>query len=146
MQSSSLRPISGRIIVRRLDPETCSSGGIIIPEAAKEYPLQGRVVAVAEGVDGILPGDRVLHGKYAGTEVECSDGLALVLDPDDVLAVLEHDAVQGLTLAEQEALSALQAAPLPGWQEEERGEPEQVKVRREQTGEHRQDERVLVEV
>ena len=92
-----LRPLHDRIIVERGEQATKSAGGIIIPESAKEKPMEGKVVAVGEGKvleDGsrgkmdLKQGDRILFGKYAGTEVTIDSNEYLIMREDDVLAVL----------------------------------------------------------
>ncbi|MEN6440874.1 MAG: co-chaperone GroES [Syntrophobacter sp.] len=93
-----LRPLSDRVVVKRLEEQEISTGGIIIPDTAKEKPQQGKVISVGNGK--ILPngktvapqvreGDRVLFGKYAGTEVMFGDEEHLVMREDDILAVLD---------------------------------------------------------
>ena len=94
----AIRPLQDRIIVRRLGGEETSKGGIIIPDSAKEKPIEGDVVAVGSGrtldngekrpVD-IKVGDRVLFGKYGGTEVKVGGEDLLILREDDILAVME---------------------------------------------------------
>lgn len=94
--SDRVRPLGDRVVVQRVAEDTRSPGGIYIPEVAKEKPIDGIVVAVGRGAwrDGqIVPldvqiGDRVIVGKYAGSEVKV-DGIAfLVLREDDLLAVI----------------------------------------------------------
>ncbi len=93
-----LRPLNDRIIVKRLENETITSGGILIPDNAKEKPVQGKVVAVGKGKmkdDGsrapmdINEGDTVLFSKYGGTEVKHGDDELLIMREDDILAVVE---------------------------------------------------------
>jgi len=94
----SLRPLQDRIIVKRVEEETKTAGGLFIPETAKEKPQRGEIVAVGNGKkteDGkVLPldvkvGDIVLFGKYAGTEVKVDGEDLLMMREDDVLAVIE---------------------------------------------------------
>ena len=94
----NIRPLHDRIIVERLEEETTTAAGIIIPDSAKEKPQQGNVVAVGKGKvteDGkVLPldvkvGDKVLFGKYAGTEVKVDGEELLVMKEDDIMAVIE---------------------------------------------------------
>lgn len=92
-----LKPLNDRIIVERLEEEDISAGGIIIPDSAKEKPIQGRVLAVGSGklndngkrapMD-LKEGDKILFGKYAGTDVKHSDKELLILREDDVLAII----------------------------------------------------------
>jgi chaperonin GroES len=98
MQLMNLRPMQDRIIVKRVEEETKTAGGILIPDTAKEKPQQGEVVAVGKGKvteDGkVIPmdvkaGDRVLFGKYAGTEVKLDGQDYLIMREDDILGVLE---------------------------------------------------------
>jgi chaperonin GroES len=94
----NIRPLQDRIIVKRLEEEEKTKGGIIIPDAAKEKPMQGEVVAAGKGKvneDGkvnpldVKVGDRILFGKYAGTEVKLDGEEYLIMREDDVLGVLE---------------------------------------------------------
>ena len=94
----NIRPLHDRIIVERLEEETKTAGGLIIPDTAKEKPQQGKVIAVGKGKkteDGkILPldvkvGDRILFGKYAGTEIKIEGQEFLMMREDDVLGVVE---------------------------------------------------------
>jgi chaperonin GroES len=91
-----IRPLHDRIVVKRLEGESKTKGGIIIPDTAKEKPIEGEVVAVGQGrilKDGSLralevrPGDVVLFGKYAGTEVELDGVSHVVVREDEVLAI-----------------------------------------------------------
>jgi chaperonin GroES len=94
----NLRPLQDRIIVKRVEEEGKTAGGIFIPETAKEKPQQGEVVAVGKGKlteDGkVIPmdvkvGDKVLFGKYAGSEVKLDGVDYLIMREDDILGVLE---------------------------------------------------------
>ena len=93
-----VRPLSDRILVKRIEEEKKTKGGLIIPDTAKEKPQEGKVVAVGPGKvqdDGKLrpldvhKGDRVLFGKYSGTEIQVVGEEHLIIREDDVLAVLE---------------------------------------------------------
>ena len=93
-----IRPLQDRIIVKRIGEEEISKGGIIIPDSAKEKPQEGKVVAVGKGKirdDGVLQkldikkGDRVLFGKFAGTEVTLDGTEHVILREDDVLGIME---------------------------------------------------------
>ena len=93
-----IRPLHDRILVRRIEEEAKSKGGIIIPDTAKEKPQEGKVIAVGNGKvndDGQLrpldvhKGDRILFGKYSGTEIQLDGEENLIIREDDVLAVLE---------------------------------------------------------
>ena len=94
----NLRPMQDRIIVKRVDEETKTAGGIFIPDTAKEKPQQGEVVAVGKGKKGddgkvtpldVQAGDRVLFGKYAGTEIKLEGQDYLIMREDDILGVIE---------------------------------------------------------
>jgi chaperonin GroES len=94
----AIRPLQDRIIVKRLAEEEKTKGGIIIPDTAKEKPLEGQVIAVGNGrilEDGkvrpldVKKGDKVLFGKYAGTEIKIDGTEHLILREEDILAVLE---------------------------------------------------------
>jgi len=91
-----LRPLQDRIVVKRLEGETQTKGGIIIPDTAKEKPIEGKVIAVGNGKvlkDGkvrpleVQVGDTVLFGKYSGTEVKIDGVEHVLIREDDVLAV-----------------------------------------------------------
>ena len=93
-----VRPLHDRILVKRIEEQETSKGGIIIPDTAKEKPIEGKVVAVGNGKvaeDGkVLPlevkkGDRILFGKYSGTEIKLEGDEHLILREDEVLAVVE---------------------------------------------------------
>ncbi len=93
-----IRPLQDRIIVKRLDEEEKTSGGIIIPDTAKEKPQEGKVVAVGKGKVGedgkatpldVKKGNKVLFSKYAGTEVNIDGEEHLIIREDDVLGVIE---------------------------------------------------------
>jgi chaperonin GroES len=94
----NIRPLQDRIIVKRIDEESTSAGGIIIPDTAKEKPQEGKVIAVGKGKVGddgklvkpdVKKGDRILFGKYSGTEVSIDGGEHLIMREDDVLGVIE---------------------------------------------------------
>lgn len=93
-----LRPLHDRVVVKRIEDDLKSAGGILIPDTAKEKPTRGEVIAVGEGKrldDGglrklaVQVGDRVLFGKYAGTEVEIDNEPLVVMREDDLMAVIE---------------------------------------------------------
>ncbi len=93
-----LRPLQDRILVQRVEEETTTKGGIIIPDTAKEKPAEGKVVAAGNGKVGedgkrvpleVKKGDRILFGKYSGTEVKVSGEEYLIMREDDVLGVIE---------------------------------------------------------
>jgi chaperonin GroES len=95
----TLRPLQDRVLIRRVDPEAKTPGGIFIPDAVQEKPLEGEVVAVGPGArnkDGVLvpvnvkPGDRVLFGKWSGTEVKLDGVELIIMNEADVMGVLEH--------------------------------------------------------
>ena len=94
----NVRPLHDRLLVRRVEENQVSKGGIIIPDAAKERPLEGNVIAVGAGKrleDGTLvpldvkAGDRILFGKYAGTEIKVDGVEHMILGEDEVLGVIE---------------------------------------------------------
>jgi chaperonin GroES len=91
-----IRPLADRIVVKRLDQEEKTKGGIIIPDTAKEKPVEGTVVAAGNGKvlksgkvrpPAVKPGDRILFGKYSGTEFKLDGVEHVILSEDDVLAV-----------------------------------------------------------
>lgn len=94
----SLRPLQDRILVKRVEEETKTAGGIFIPETAKEKPQRGEIVAAGNGKkteEGkVLPldvkvGDKVLFGKYSGTDIKVDGEEFLIMREDDILAVIE---------------------------------------------------------
>ncbi len=94
----NFRPLHDRVVVRRVDQEEKTAGGIIIPDTAKEKPMEGEIVAVgpgARGEDGKLhpldvrPGDRILFGKWSGTEVKIDGEELLIMKESDVMGVIE---------------------------------------------------------
>ncbi len=94
----NLRPLNDRVVVKRMEEEQKTAGGIIIPDTAKEKPIQGEVLAVGNGrimEDGtkraldVKQGDRVLFGKYAGTEITLGGQEVLIMREDDILAIVE---------------------------------------------------------
>jgi chaperonin GroES len=96
--SMKIRPLQDRIIVKRVDEEETTKGGIIIPDTAKEKPQEGKVISVGKGKvneDGKLQkldvkkGDKVLFSKYAGTEINIEGEEHLIIREDDVLGVVE---------------------------------------------------------
>ena len=93
-----IRPLQDRIIVKRIAEEEKTAGGIIIPDTAKEKPQAGKVTAVGNGKVGedgkvtpldVKKGDKVLFGKYAGTEVKIDGAEQLIMREDDILGVIE---------------------------------------------------------
>ena len=94
----ALRPLHDRVLVRRLEDETTTPGGIVIPDSAKEKPAQGEVLAVGNGkiLDSgdthsldVKVGDKVLFGKYSGTEVKVDGEELLIMREDDIVGVME---------------------------------------------------------
>lgn len=92
-----LRPLQDRILVQRVEEENTTKGGIIIPDTAKEKPAEGKVIAVGNGKLGddgkripleLKAGDRILFGKYAGTEVKIEGEEHLIMREEDVLGVI----------------------------------------------------------
>jgi chaperonin GroES len=93
-----LRPLQDRILVQRVEEETTTKGGIIIPDTAKEKPAEGKVTAVGKGKVGedgkrialeIKKGDRILFGKYSGSEVKIGGEEYLIMREDDVLGIID---------------------------------------------------------
>ena len=92
------RPLHDRVLLRRVDQEEKTAGGIIIPDTAKEKPMEGEIIAVGEGArneDGKLfpldvrPGDRVLFGKWSGTEVRVDGEDLLIMKESDIMGIIE---------------------------------------------------------
>jgi chaperonin GroES len=93
-----IRPLHDRVIVKRIEEEEKTKGGIIIPDTAKEKPIEGKVVAVGAGklMDNgkklpldVKKGDRILFGKYAGTDIKIEDEEHLIMREEDIIAVVE---------------------------------------------------------
>jgi len=96
--ATKVRPLHDRVIVRRLDEEEKSSGGIIIPDSAKEKPVQGKVIAVGKGKSlengevrplDVKEGDTVIFSTYAGTEIKLDGDTFLMMREDDILGVID---------------------------------------------------------
>ncbi len=96
--ATKLIPLGDRLLVERLEAEEKTAGGIVLPDTAKEKPIQGKVIAVGEGrrtEEGkLIPmqvkkGDKILFGKYSGTEVKLEREEYLIMKEDDVLAIVE---------------------------------------------------------
>ena len=93
-----IRPLQDRILVKRVDEEETTSGGIIIPDTAKEKPQEGKVISVGPGKTldsgqiaepGVKAGDRILFSKYAGSDVDVDGDEHIIIREDDVLAIFE---------------------------------------------------------
>ena len=94
----NIRPLHDRVLVKRWDEDTTSAGGIVIPDSATEKPSKGEIIAVGNGkvTEGgeiraldVKVGDKVLFGKYSGTEVKVEDDEYLVMREDDIMAVFD---------------------------------------------------------
>jgi chaperonin GroES len=94
-----LRPLHDRVVVRRIEADEKTAGGIIIPDTAKEKPMEGEVVAVGPGARNeqgqlvptdLKPGDRILFGKWSGTEVKIDGEELLIMKESDVMGVLDN--------------------------------------------------------
>ena len=94
----NIRPLHDRAVIRRVEEERTSAGGIVIPDSATEKPIRGEVVAVGQGkiLDNgdvrqldVKVGDKVLFGKYSGTEIKINDEELLVMREDDIMAIIE---------------------------------------------------------
>ena len=97
--SMKLRPLHDRVLVRRLEEDERSSGGIIIPDTAKEKPMQGEVLAVGTGARNdkgeitpldVKTGDRILFGKWSGTEVKIDDDELVIMKESDIMGIIEE--------------------------------------------------------
>ena len=93
------RPLQDRVLIRRIEQEEKSAGGIIIPDTAKEKPMEGEVVAAGPGTRGedgklhpldVKAGDRVLFGKWSGTEVKMDGEELLIMKESDIMGILEE--------------------------------------------------------
>jgi chaperonin GroES len=94
-----LRPLQDRVLVRRVEPETKTSGGIFIPDTAQEKPVEGEVIAVGPGIRDehgnlhpldVAPGDRVLFGKWSGNEIKLDGEELLIMKETDLMGVVVH--------------------------------------------------------
>jgi chaperonin GroES len=94
----NIRPLHDRVVVRRMEEERTSAGGIVLPDSATEKPVQGEVLAVGRGAAldsgeirplDVKVGDKVLFGKYAGTEIKIGGEEVLVMKEDDIMGVIE---------------------------------------------------------
>ena len=101
MAKTKFRPLHDRVVVKRIDAEEKSKGGIIIPDTAKEKPMEGEVVAVGPGARDesgklqpldVKPGDRVLFGKWSGTEVKLDGEELIIMKESDIMGVIDHGA------------------------------------------------------
>ena len=97
------RPLHDRVLVRRVEAEEKTAGGIIIPDTAKEKPMEGEIVAVgpgARGEDGkiqqldVKPGDRVLFGKWSGTEVKLDGEDLIIMKESDIMGIIDQSALR----------------------------------------------------
>jgi chaperonin GroES len=95
------RPLHDRVLVRRLEEEEKTKGGIIIPDTAKEKPMQGEVIAVGQGARNekgelvaldVKPGDKILFGKWSGTEVKMDGEELLIMKESDIMGIIEGGA------------------------------------------------------
>ena len=93
-----IKPLHDRVIVKRVEEEETTKGGIIIPDTAKEKPVEGKVIAVGDGKlteDGkrqpleVKKGDKILFGKYAGTDINIDGEEHLIMREDDIIAIVE---------------------------------------------------------
>jgi chaperonin GroES len=95
--ATKIRPLHDRVIVKRIEEEEKTKGGLIIPDTAKEKPQEGRVIAVGPGKQddgkviplGVKAGDKILFGKYSGTEIKLDGEEHLILREDDILGIIE---------------------------------------------------------
>jgi chaperonin GroES len=99
----SFRPLQDRVLIRRVEQEEKTAGGIIIPDTAKEKPMEGEVIAVGPGArseDGkvhpldVKPGDRVLFGKWSGTEIKIDGEDLIIMKESDIMGVIEKSATK----------------------------------------------------
>ena len=97
--TAKFRPLHDRVLVRRVESDARTKGGIIIPDTAKEKPMEGEVIAIGSGAraeDGtvtpldVRPGDRVLFGKWSGTEIKIDGEELLIMKESDIMGILEQ--------------------------------------------------------
>ena len=103
MAKSKFRPLHDRVVVRRVESESKTAGGIIIPDTAKEKPQEGEIIAVGSGARDeagklvpldVKAGDRILFGKWSGTEVKIDGVEYLIMKESDIMGVLDEGAAQ----------------------------------------------------
>ena len=103
MASTNFRPLHDRVVVRRVESEAKTKGGIIIPDTAKEKPQEGEVIAVGSGARNdagqvqaldVKAGDRILFGKWSGTEIKINGEDLLIMKESDVMGIIEAPAEQ----------------------------------------------------
>ena len=103
MAKTKFRPLHDRVVVRRIDAEEKTKGGIIIPDTAKEKPQEGEVIAVGPGgrdeaghliKPDLKAGDRVLFGKWSGTEVKLDNEDLIIMKESDIMGIIEHTAAR----------------------------------------------------
>jgi chaperonin GroES len=103
------RPLHDRVLIRRVDPEGKTTGGIIIPDTAQEKPMEGEIVAVGPGARDekgtvvpldVKPGDRILFGKWSGSEIKLDGEDLLIMNETDIMGVIESP---GLAIAKKKA-------------------------------------------
>jgi chaperonin GroES len=94
-----LRPLQDRVLIRRVEPETKTPGGIFIPDTAQEKPVEGEVIAVGPGIRDehgklhpldVAPGDRVLFGKWSGNEIKLDGEELVIMKENDLMGVVVH--------------------------------------------------------
>jgi chaperonin GroES len=99
-----LRPLQDRVLIRRVDAEAKTAGGIFIPDAVQEKPVEGKVVAIGPGARnkdgallpmGVKPGDRVLFGKWSGTEVKLDGEELMIMKESDIMGIIEGIPAKG---------------------------------------------------
>src|SRR4051795_31247 len=102
-QTMKFRPLHDRVVIRRVEEEQKTKGGLIIPDTAKEKPMQGEILAVGPGARnekgdliplGVEVGDRVLFGKWSGTEVKLDGDELLIMKESDIMGVLDETTAQ----------------------------------------------------
>ena len=104
----TFKPLNNRVLVRRVEEEATTTGGIIVPDTAREKPMQGEILAVGPGArddkgqripPGVKVGDRVLFGKFSGTEVKMDGEDVMIMDEGDIMGILEGVAAAPRTKA-----------------------------------------------
>ena len=108
--ATKFRPLHDRILLRRIESDERTAGGIIIPDTAKEKPMEGEVMAVGSGARGedgkvhpldVKKGDRILFGKYTGTEVKIDGGELLIMKESDIMGIIEIGSVKNAKAAKK---------------------------------------------
>ena len=101
-----IEPLYDRVVIKRVDEEETTVGGIIIPETAKEKPIQGIIKMTGAEAKGVKAGQRVLFGKYAGTEIEIDQEELLIMREEDIIGIVHEGNKPGLTVLKDQDMES----------------------------------------